>query len=248
MRQTLDFTRLAAMPTATPPQVATPPLNAALPPEERPRERLLRHGPEVLTDAELLAVLLRTGTPGCNAIELGRRLLAEFGGLRGLLAASGDELRRVRGLGAVKVGQLQAVLELARRELAETLARGDAMTRPDDVRRYCATTLAHRQVECCMALYLDARHRLIVSELLSQGTLAQATVYPREIVRAALRHHAAAVILAHNHPSGNPEPSRADEHLTQHVRNALALVDVRLLDHIIVAGRQTLSLAERGLL
>ncbi|OVZ54146.1 hypothetical protein CDO44_27225 [Pigmentiphaga sp. NML080357] len=227
--------------------IATPSLQAALPPEERPRERLLRHGPGVLTDAELLAVLLRTGTPGCNAVELGRRLLAEFGGLRGLLAASRDELRRVRGLGEVKAGQLQAILELARRELAETLSRGDALSNPGDVRRYCATTLAHRQVECCMALYLDARNRLITSELLSQGTLAQATVYPREIVRAALRHHAASVILAHNHPSGNPEPSQADEHLTRHVRNALALVDVRLLDHIIVAGRQTTSLAERGI-
>ncbi|VCU69955.1 hypothetical protein PIGHUM_02021 [Pigmentiphaga humi] len=227
---------------------ATTSLQTALPPDERPRERLLRHGPAVLTDAELLAVLLRTGTRGCNAIELGRRLLAEFGGLRGLFAASRDDLRRVPGLGAAKASQLQAILELARRELDETMRRGDALSNPADVRRYCATALSHLHIECCLALYLDARNRLIASEMLSQGTLSQAAVYPREIVRAALRLHAAAVILAHNHPSGNADPSQADEHLTRHVRGALSLVDVRLLDHIIVAGGRTTSLAERGLL
>lgn len=239
MRQRLDSTRPIAAPAV--------PL-AAMPPEERPRERLLRHGPTVLTDAELLAVLLRTGTRGCNAIELGRRLLTQFGGLRGLFGASRDELRGVLGLGEVKAAQLQAILELARRELAEEIHRGDALSRPDHVRRYCSATLAHRRIECCMALYLDARNCLITSEILSQGTLAQAAVYPREIVRAALRHHAASVILAHNHPSGNAEPSQADEHLTRHVRAALALVEVRLLDHIIVAGGQTTSLAERGMM
>jgi DNA repair protein RadC len=223
-------------------------LQTSLPPEERPRERLLRHGPGVLTDAELLAVLLRTGTPGCNALELGRRLLTEFGGLRGLFSTSQGELRRIPGLGDVKAGQLQAILELARREIAETLSRDDVLGNPDAVKRYCATCLAHREIECCMALYLDTRNRLIACESLSEGTLAQATVYPREIVRAALRLHAASVILTHNHPSGNPEPSQADEHLTRHVKNALQLVDVRLLDHIIVAGTQVTSLAQRGLL
>jgi DNA repair protein RadC len=216
-------------------------------PAERPRERLLRHGPATLTDAELLAVVLRTGTQGCDAVELGRRLLARFGGLRGLFAAPREELMAVTGLGMVKTGQLQAIMELARREVAETLSRGDALSNPADVRRYCATALAHREIECCLALYLDARNRLITAELLSEGTLSQAAVYPREIVRAVLRHHAASVILAHNHPSGNAEPSMADELLTRHVRGALALLDVRLLDHIIVAGRQTVSLAERGL-
>ncbi|GAA4339420.1 DNA repair protein RadC [Pigmentiphaga soli] len=220
---------------------------AALPPEEQPRERLLRHGPGVLTDAELLAVLLRTGTPGCNALELGRALLTRFGGLRGLFAAPRHELRKIPGLGDVKTGQLQAILELARREIGETLQRDDVMDHPEAVRRYCATTLAHREVECCLALYLDTRNRLIAGEMLSEGTLAQATLYPRELVRAALRHHAAAVILAHNHPSGNPDPSQADEQLTRHVRSALLLVDVRLLDHLIVAGRQITSMAERGL-
>lgn len=223
-------------------------LQASLAPEERPRERLMRHGPAVLTDAELLAVLLRTGTAGCNALELGRKLLADFGGLRGLFSAPAAELRRTPGLGSVKTGQLQAILELARREIAETLQRDDVMSHPEAVRRYCATALAHLDIECCLALYLDARNRLIISEMLTTGTLAQAAVYPREIVRAALRHHAASVILTHNHPSGNPEPSQADEHLTRHVKSALQLVDIRLLDHIIVAGRQTTSLAERGLL
>ncbi len=223
-------------------------LQTGLSPDERPRERLLRHGPGVLTDAELLAILLRTGIRGCNAIELGRKLLTEFGGLRGLFGATRAELRRVPGLGEVKAGQLQAIMELARREIAETLSRDDVLGNPGDVKRYCAASLAHRDIECCMALYLDARNHLITTEMLTQGTLAQATVYPREIVRAALRHHAASVILAHNHPSGNPEPSQADEHLTRHVKSALALVDIRLLDHIIVAGKQTTSLAERGLL
>jgi DNA repair protein RadC len=221
-------------------------LQHAVPLDERPRERLQRHGPSVLTDAELLAVLLRTGTAGCNAIELGRQLLARFNGLRGLFAASRDDLRTIDGLGEVKVGQLQAILELARREVAETLQREDVLTHPSAVKQYCSMALAHRQIECCLALYLDMRNRLIQVTTLSEGTLGQTMVYPREIVREALRVHAASVILTHNHPSGNPEPSPADERLTQHVKNALALVDIRLLDHIIVAGTVTTSLAERG--
>jgi DNA repair protein RadC len=216
-------------------------------PDERPRERLLRHGPGVLTDAELLAILLRTGTRGCNAVELGRKLLQEFNGLRGLFAASTDDLRAIPGLGDVKTGQLHAILELARREIAETLNRDDVLNTPSAVKQYCSLTLGHRDIECCMALYLDTGNRLIASNMLSEGTLAQTVVYPREIVRGALRLHAASVILSHNHPSGNPEPSDADARLTKQVKSALALVDIRLLDHIVVAGRTTTSLAERGL-
>jgi len=222
-------------------------LHDSVQPDERPRERLRRHGPGVLTDAELLAVLLRTGTRGCNAIELGRKLLKEFNGLRGLFAASTEELRAIPGLGDVKTGQLHAILELARREIAETLNRDDVLNTPGAVKQYCSLTLGHRDIECCMALYLDTRNRLIATTMLSEGTLAQTVVYPREIVRSALRLHAASVILSHNHPSGNPEPSDADERLTRQVKSALALVDIRLLDHIVVAGRITTSLAERGL-
>ncbi len=222
-------------------------LRQSVQPDERPRERLRRHGPGVLTDAELLAVLLRTGTRGCNAIELGRKLLKEFNGLRGLFAASTEDLRSIPGLGDVKTGQLHAILELARREIAETLNRDDVLNTPNAVKQYCSLTLGHRDIECCMALYLDTGNRLIAASMLSEGTLAQTVVYPREIVRGALRLHAASVILSHNHPSGNPEPSEADERLTRQVKSALALVDIRLLDHIVVAGRTTTSLAERGL-
>lgn len=221
----------------------TEPLSAAA---ERPRERLLRHGPGVLTDAEILAVMLRTGTPGCNAVELGRRLLTQFGGLRALLSAGRDEMQRVPGLGQAKICQLLAVLELARRALEEDLARGRALDQPARVKQYCAAILGHRRVEHCLALYLDSQYRLIASEDIARGTLTQASVYPREVVRAALRHHAAALILAHNHPSGVAQPSMADHRLTQHLKQALALVDIRLLDHLIVAGGQTVSLAELG--
>jgi DNA repair protein RadC len=217
-----------------------------LPADMLPRERLLDHGPDALSDAELLAVLLRTGVAGCNAIDLGRALLARFGGLRGLFTAPAHELLTVAGVGPTKASQLLAALELSRRQLAEAITRTDALTQPDLVKRYCAATLAHRDIECCIALYLDTRNRLIGSEELARGTIDQAAVYPREVVRAALRHHASSVILAHNHPSGVAEPSRADENFTRCVRDALALVDIRLLDHIIVAGQTTVSLAERG--
>src|SRR5690606_32080316 len=157
----------------------TEPLSAAA---ERPRERLLRHGPGVLTDAEILAVMLRTGTPGCNAVELGRRLLAQFGGLRALLSAGRDEMQRVPGLGQAKICQLLAVLELARRALEEDLARGRALDQPARVKQYCAAILGHRRVEHCLALYLDSQYRLIASEDIARGTLTQASVYPREVV------------------------------------------------------------------
>ncbi len=225
--------------------LSLPPLRT-LPASTRPRERLLAHGPATLSDAELLAILLRTGVPGCNAIELGTQLLVKFGGLRGLFGAHPDDLLACVGMGPGKVSQLLASLELARRQLAESLTRNNAMDHPEQVKHYCGAALAHLDIECCMALYLDTRHRLIAAEELTRGTLDQAAVYPREIVRAALRQRAAAVILAHNHPSGVAEPSRADEHFTRCVKDALALVDVRLLDHIIVAGHHAVSLAEMG--
>lgn len=217
-----------------------------LPAPSRPRERLLRHGPAALTDAELLAIVLRTGTRGCNVVALAQRLLHQFGGLRPLLATDHDQLSNTRGIGPAKAAQLLATLELARRSLAEELARGPVLNRPELVETYCASILAHQKVEVCIALYFDNQLRLITTEETSRGTLAQAAVYPREIVRSALHHHAASVVIAHNHPSGLAEPSRADLELTRHLREALALVDTRLIDHIIVAGKETVSLARLG--
>jgi len=213
---------------------------------ERPRERLLRHGARVLSDAELLAIVLRTGLPGCPVLELSRRMLARFGGVRGLLGASPQQMLETPGLGPAKASQLIAVLELTRRSFAEEMNREPLLNRPELTQAYCQTQLAHQPVEVCLALYLDNRLRLIACEELSRGTLAQATIYPREVVKAALRHHAATVILAHNHPSGLAEPSTADRQLTRHLAQALALVDIRLADHIIVAGHVTVSMAARG--
>lgn len=223
-------------------------LSESLPEHERPRERLLRHGAASLHDSELLAVALRTGTPGLNAVELGRQLMARFGGLRGLFAATPAELCAAPGLGAAKACALAAVLELARRAIEESLVRDQAMSHPERVKLYCRTALSHRTVEHCIALYLDNRLNLIATGELARGTLAQASVYPREVVREALRHHAAALILAHNHPSGLAQPSTADCALTRQLRQALALVDVRLVDHLIVAGGEVVSMAQLGLL
>lgn len=222
------------------------PLSVRNPDTGMPRERLLRHGAAVLSDAELLAVILRTGVAGCPVVTLGQQLLLRFGGLRGLFGADLDMLQRVPGLGAAKSCQLAAIMELSRRTLGEELGCGDVFDAPQRVKEYCALTLAHRRIEHCMALFLDNQHRLIASVELASGTLTQAAVYPREVVRQALSHHAAALILAHNHPSGSAEPSQADLSLTRHLRQALALVDVRLLDHMIVAADQVVSLAERG--
>jgi len=213
---------------------------------ERPRERLLAHGAQVLTASELLAIILRTGVRGCNAVALGQQLITRFGGLRGLLAADARALLQVHGLGVAKVAELLAISEINRRALQEDLRAGSALNNPSVVKQYCMARLGHLPIEHCMALYLDSQYRLITSEEVARGTLNQASVYPREIVRAALRHHAAALILAHNHPSGVAEPSDADLALTRHLRNALALVDIRLLDHLIVTGNHALSLAERG--
>lgn len=213
---------------------------------ERPRERLLRHGARVLSDAELLAVVLRTGMPGCNVIELSHRLLDKFGGLRGLLGADAHQLAGTQGLGPAKMAQLIAILELARRSMAEELSRERTLNRPDLTQSYCMALIGHHTIEVCIALYLDNQLRLIASEELSRGTLAQAALYPREVVRAALRHHAASVVLAHNHPSGLAESSAADRQLTRQVSQALALVDIRLVDHIIVAGHRAISMAQLG--
>jgi DNA repair protein RadC len=213
---------------------------------ERPRERLLAHGARVLTSPELLAIVLRTGTAGCGAVDLGRRLVDHFGGLRGLLCADAQTLLGINGLGAAKTCELLAINELNRRALEEDLKVGESLDQPQRVKSYCTASLGHLRVEHCMALYLDSQFRLITSEEVSRGTLSQASVYPREVIKSALRNHAAALILAHNHPSGVAEASQADINLTRHLKQALALVDVRLLDHLIVTPTGALSLAEQG--
>ncbi|RMG54138.1 MAG: JAB domain-containing protein [Gammaproteobacteria bacterium] len=214
---------------------------------ERPRERLLAHGAEALTDAELLAIFLRTGVAGHSAVDLARELLDHWGGLRGLLTAGREEFCAVRGLGDAKYAQLQAVLEMARRHLHESMKRGTAMENPAVTCRWLRARLRDRPQEVFACLFLDSRHRLLRYEELFHGTIDGASVHPREVVRAALRHNAAALIVAHNHPSGVAEPSRADIAITQRLRDALSLVDVRLLDHVVV-GEDCVSLAERGLL
>lgn len=216
------------------------------PRDQRPRERLLAHGAQALTSAELLAIILRTGVRGCDVVTLGHDLIQHFGGLRGLLSADAATLMAMRGLGMAKTAELLAINEISRRVLEEDLKSGEVLNRPEQVKRYCMTRLGHLTVEHCVALYLDSQFRLIASEDVARGTLTQASVYPREVVKAALRHHAAALILAHNHPSGVSEPSQADLALTRHLKKALALVDIRLLDHLVVTANHAVSLAERG--
>ena len=218
------------------------------PESERPRERLLAGGAQELSPAELLAVCLRTGTQGRSAIDLARDALLRFGGLNGLFAADTAALSEIRGFGPAKCAQLQAVLELARRALQEDVKRDTALSSPGKVRDYLRLTLARLEHEVFVALYLDAQNRLLATDELFRGTLTQTSVYPREVVKRALKHNAAAVIFAHNHPSGIAEPSRADELLTSNLKQALSLVDVKVLDHLIVAGAATVSFAERGLL
>jgi len=215
--------------------------------EERPRERLLAGGAAVLTDAELLAVLLRTGVAGKSAVQLARELLARFGSVAGLLGA-GNALLEVKGLGTAKSAQLSAAVELARRSLRDDLKNGAALTSPGAVRDYLRLALGGREHEVFVCIWLDAQHRVLKLEEMFRGTLTQTSVYPREIVKAALGSNAAAVIFAHNHPSGAAQPSQADELLTRNLKEALALVEVKVLDHFIVAGRHTVSFAERGLL
>ena len=218
------------------------------PENERPRERLLKHGASALSEAELLAIFLRTGIAGTSAVELGRELLARFGSLRSLFAASLSEVAEMRGLGPAKYVQLQAVIEMTRRALAEDIRERDAMSSPQAVREFLRLSLGARTHEVFLAMFLDSQNRLLGSEELFRGTLTQTSVYPREVVKTALRYNAAGVIFAHNHPSGVAEPSRADELLTQTLKQALSLVEIKTLDHFIVAGSRTLSFAERGLL
>ena len=220
-----------------------------LPADARPREKLLARGPGALSDAELLALLLRTGTAGRGVLQMAQEVLQTFGGIAGLLHAGADDLKRVKGLGgSAKRAELLAVLELARRALAEQLKERAAFDSAAAVKDYLQLHLAARPHEVFAVLFLDAQHKLIALEELFRGTLTQTSVYPREVALRALHHHAAAVILAHNHPSGGVQPSRADEAITQNLKSALALIDVRVLDHVIVAPGQALSMAEKGLI
>lgn len=220
-----------------------------LPAEARPREKLLARGPAALSDAELLALVLRTGVTGQPVLALAQQLIDDFGGLSGLLHTDASDLKRVRGLGGnAKRAELLAVLELARRAIGERLRERAALGSPDAVKQYLQLHLGQRTHEVFAVMFLDTQNRLIALEELFRGTLTQTSVYPREVAVRALHHHAAAVVLAHNHPSGAVHPSRADEALTQSLKAALALLDVRVLDHIIVAPGQALSFAERGLL
>ena len=219
------------------------------PESERPRERLLQHGASALSDAELLAIFLRVGIKGASAVDLARTLLGHFGSLNRLFSAKVAEFAEIPGMGSAKYTQLQAVVELARRALREEMAAGDALSSPRAVRDYLRLALGSLPHEVFMVLLLDAQNRLIAAEELFRGTLTQTSVHPREVVKLALAHNAAGAILAHNHPSGVAEPSRADEALTQALRQALALVEVKLLNHFIVAGQaEPLSFAEKGLI
>lgn len=220
-----------------------------LPAQARPREKLLERGPQALADAELLAVLLRTGLPGRGVLRMAEDLLGTesgFGSISGLLQADSGELKRIKGLGPAKRAELMAVLELSRRALGEQLRARPAMDSVDTVKRYVQLHLAHKPHECFAVLFLNHQHHLLALEEMFRGTLSQTSVYPREIVLRALHHHASAVVLAHNHPSGVLQPSAADEALTRTLKAALALVDVRVLDHVIVGPGGALSMAEKG--
>ncbi len=215
---------------------------------ERPREKLLHRGAQALSDAELLAIFLRTGVKGCSAVDLARKLLLRFGTLRQLIEASQAEFCEVPGLGVAKYVQLQAVMEISRRTSGELLQRDSVLESPAAVRHYLQQQLRHRQREVFACLMLDNQHRVIRFEELFWGTINSASVHPREVVKSALSYNAAAVILAHNHPSGVAEPSRADQAITQQLKEALQLVDIRLLDHMVVGDGEIVSLAERGML
>jgi len=215
--------------------------------EQRPREKLLANGSKSLTDAELLAIFLRTGIRGKTAVDLSEDLLQDFSGLRALLKADLSAFCEHKGLGTAKYAQLQAVLEMARRYLFESLQRGDSLSSPQETRQYLSSQLRDYPHEVFAVLFLDQRHRVISFDEMFRGTIDGANVYPREVVKKALQHNAAAVIFAHNHPSGVAEPSQSDERITERLKAALNLVDIRVLDHFIV-GDEVVSFAERGLL
>lgn len=217
------------------------------PNEERPREKLLLRGAPALSDAELLAIFLRTGIRGKSAVDLARDLLNDFGSLRSLLTCNLEEFCHHKGLGTAKYAQLQAVLEMARRHLGEQLKRDVALTSPGATRDYLQSLMRDKPHEVFGCLMLDNKHRVIVFRELFQGTISSASVYPREVVKQALADNAAAVILAHNHPSGIAEPSQSDIQITRHLQQALKLVDIRVLDHIVV-GDSMVCFSERGLL
>ncbi|MCH4869605.1 DNA repair protein RadC [Pseudomonas sp. TMW22089] len=216
------------------------------PAAERPREKLLEHGASSLSDAELLAIFLRTGVSGKSAVDLARHLLAEFGSLRALLEADLAGFCRQLGLGLAKFSQLQAVLEMSRRHLAERLRRDSALESPQAVRDYLKSLLRHELHEVFGCLFMDSKHRMLSFEVLFRGSIDSASVYPRQVVKRALAHNAAAVIFCHNHPSGVTEPSQADRTLTKRLSDALDLIEVRVLDHFIVGDGEPLSMVEHG--
>lgn len=218
------------------------------PADERPREKLMQKGVQYLSDAELLAIFLRVGVTGKTAVDLARDLLTQFGSLSNIFNASIKEINAVHGMGDSKYCQLQAIFEMSRRALAEEIKHQDALISPEKVSDYLRLKLSRQEREVFVVLFLDAQNRVQSQETLFEGTLTQTSVYPREVVKRALHHNAASVIFAHNHPSGIAEQSRADELITQALKKALDLVDIRVLDHFIVAGHQTMSFAERGLL
>jgi len=215
--------------------------------EDRPREKLLQKGANALSDAELLAIFLRTGVKGQSAVDLARSLLQEYNGLRPLLAAKKDCFCKSKGLGEAKYVQLQAVIEMSRRFLEERLQRGDMITEPETIKAYLQNRLRDYPYEVFACLFLDNKHRIIHYEELFRGTIDSASIYPREVIRHALKHNAAAIIFAHNHPSGIAEPSQADERITLKLKNALELIDVRVLDHFVI-GDDVVSFVQRGLL
>jgi DNA repair protein RadC len=215
---------------------------------ERPREKLMQQGVAVLSDAELLAIFLRVGVTGKSAVDLARDLLTRFGSLNGIFSATLAEISQVSGMGTSKYAQLQAIFEMSRRALKEEMQMRDVLSSPRQVRDYLCLRLGGLTREVFMVLFLDAQNRVLAQEELFSGTLTQTSVYPREVVKRALHHNAASVIFAHNHPSGVAQQSKADEMLTGALKQALALVDIRVLDHFVVAGNTTLSFAEQGLL
>jgi len=218
------------------------------PKNERPREKLLTMGPNALSDAELLAILIKTGIKNKNALDIGREMLTEFSGLRGIFSASIKEISQISGLGPAKYALFQASLEIGKRHLRENLNERDVLKHADDTREYLTSRLRDYQHEVFACLFLDIRHRIISFDEMFHGTINEASVHPREVVKAALKHNAAAIIFAHNHPSGVSEPSYVDEIITQQLQRALALVNVKVIDHVVIGDGEYVSMAELGLI